>query len=158
MSLTSPALDPQNVDAWKQIVIVVSSHAPVIVVATEQHQMMFASLIGTGSVVIVRREGDFSPAVTEAVVQRLRRTARSTATQLLSVDGENFGELLRHEMNNPLTGILGNAQLLLEKRHRLPQPVVIQIETIADLAMRLRETVWRLSEMWESSREQQYTV
>jgi nitrogen-specific signal transduction histidine kinase len=30
-----------------------------------------------------------------------------------------FGEVLRHELNNPLTGTLGNAELLLvELRHR----------------------------------------
>jgi signal transduction histidine kinase len=60
-------------------------------------------------------------------------------------------------MNNPLTGILGNAELLLEKRHRLPPTAVTQIETIAQLAMRLRETVQRLSAMWESARDSQYT-
>ena len=30
----------------------------------------------------------------------------------------NFGELLRHELNNPLTGILGNAELLLVELQR----------------------------------------
>jgi signal transduction histidine kinase len=31
---------------------------------------------------------------------------------------ESFAELLRHELNNPLTGILGNAQLLLAEMRR----------------------------------------
>jgi len=31
---------------------------------------------------------------------------------------EDFGEVLRHELNNPLTGILGNAELLLVEVHR----------------------------------------
>lgn len=58
---------------------------------------------------------------------------------------EDFGELLRHEVNNPLTGILGNAELLLARRDHLPPGAVERLETIAELAVRLRETVRRLS-------------
>jgi signal transduction histidine kinase len=63
---------------------------------------------------------------------------------------EDFGEILRHEMNNPLTGILGNAELLLARREDLPVAAVRRLETIADLAMRLRETIRRLSSAWEA--------
>jgi len=53
----------------------------------------------------------------------------------------NFGELLRHELNNPLTGILGNAELLLVEMKRqqivLPEPARSRLETIAALAMRM---------------------
>ena len=37
-----------------------------------------------------------------------------------ALDGlaEDFGEVLRHELNNPLTGILGNAELLLSEIRR----------------------------------------
>jgi signal transduction histidine kinase len=69
-------------------------------------------------------------------------------------NGEAFGELLRHEMNNPLTGILGNAELLLAEVRRkndgrLPIGGQQRLETIAALAVRLRETVRRLSEQCE---------
>jgi signal transduction histidine kinase len=68
--------------------------------------------------------------------------------------GEEFGEVLRHELNNPLTGILGNAELLLAemRRHddgRLPPGGLQRLETIAALAVRLRETIRRLSQEWE---------
>ena len=69
----------------------------------------------------------------------------------------DFGEVLRHELNNPLTGTLGNAELLLvELRRRsieLPQQTVLRLETIATLAVRMRETVRRLSEDWETQPE-----
>jgi len=55
-----------------------------------------------------------------------------------------------HEVNNPLTGILGNAELLLARRNRLPAATVTRLETIAELAVRLRETVRRLSNAWEA--------
>ena len=60
------------------------------------------------------------------------------------LDGE-LGERLRHEVNNPLTGILGNAELLLARRGELPAAVVSRLETIANLAVRLRETIRRLT-------------
>ena len=66
----------------------------------------------------------------------------------------DFGELLRHELNNPLTGILGNAELLLVEMERQPQPAPdllrARLETIASLAVRMRETVRRLSEDWRA--------
>ena len=63
--------------------------------------------------------------------------------------------MLRHELNNPLAGILGNAELLLAEVRRkndgqLPHDGQHRLETIAALAVRLRETVRRLSQDWES--------
>src|SRR5271169_661856 len=74
---------------------------------------------------------------------------------LLAGTGDDFGEVLRHELNNPLTGILGNAELLLAEVHRkndgtLPHGGEHRLETIAALAVRLRETVRRLSQEWEA--------
>lgn len=62
--------------------------------------------------------------------------------------------MLRHELNNPLTGILGNAELLLseirrKRDDRLPQGAPQRLETIVALGVRLRETVRRLSQEWE---------
>jgi len=69
-------------------------------------------------------------------------------------EDRDFGEVLRHELNNPLTGILGNAELLLVEMRRnhvdLPPQVQARLETIAALAVRMRETVRRLSEEWET--------
>jgi signal transduction histidine kinase len=67
----------------------------------------------------------------------------------------DFAQLLRHELNNPLTGILGNAELLLAEIRRkddgrLPDGGVQRVETIAALAVRLREAVRRLSHHWEA--------
>jgi signal transduction histidine kinase len=63
--------------------------------------------------------------------------------------------VLRHELNNPLTGILGNAELLLAEVRRqsdgkMPSGGQHRLETIAALAVRLRETVRRLSQEWET--------
>jgi signal transduction histidine kinase len=74
------------------------------------------------------------------------------------VNRRGVGEVLRHALNNPLTGILGNAELLLAEIHRnddgqLPYGGRQRLETIAALAVRLRETVRRPSQEWESRRD-----
>ncbi|MFN2452742.1 MAG: histidine kinase dimerization/phospho-acceptor domain-containing protein [Pyrinomonadaceae bacterium] len=46
---------------------------------------------------------------------------------------------VRHEINNPLTGVLGQAQLLL--REVLPETARRRAETIEQLAARIRDTV-----------------
>jgi signal transduction histidine kinase len=75
---------------------------------------------------------------------------------LITEDREkDFAEVLRHELNNPLTGILGNAELLLAEIARrndeqLPSGGLKGVETIAALAMRMRETVRQLSQQWEA--------
>jgi signal transduction histidine kinase len=50
----------------------------------------------------------------------------------------DFGQPLRHELNNPLTGILGNAELR-RSNIELSQQTVLRLETIATLAVRMRD-------------------
>ena len=57
----------------------------------------------------------------------------------------DIGEIFRHEINNPLTGILGNAELVLAHPANLSAVETQRLQTVADLAVRLRETVCRLS-------------
>jgi len=63
---------------------------------------------------------------------------------------EDVAEIFRHEINNPLTGILGNAELLLSHGVRLPAADTQRLQTVVDLAVRLRETIRRLSGSWDS--------
>ena len=52
---------------------------------------------------------------------------------------------IRHEINNPLTGVLGQAQLLL--REDLSEKSRKRVQTIEDLALRLRDVVAQLREV-----------
>ena len=52
---------------------------------------------------------------------------------------------VRHEINNPLTGVLGQAQLLL--REELSPAARKRVETIEQLASRIRDTVAQLREV-----------
>ena len=52
---------------------------------------------------------------------------------------------IRHEINNPLTGVLGQAQLLL--REDLSERSRKRVQTIEDLAIRLRDIVAQLRDV-----------
>ena len=58
---------------------------------------------------------------------------------------------IRHEINNPLTGVLGQAQLLL--REDLTERSRKRVQTIEDLAIRLRDIVAQLREVQRPSSE-----
>ena len=58
---------------------------------------------------------------------------------------------IRHEINNPLTGVLGQAQLLL--REELSERSRKRVQTIEDLALRLRDVVAQLREVQSPGRD-----
>jgi signal transduction histidine kinase len=124
--------------------------APVVAVAAAGRQPELRFLIASGAVDFVARDGDFVRLTAMAIKRRVQLSdyAAAGAFPAEELSGD-FGEILRHEVNNPLTGILGNAELLLARRERLPQAAIERVETIAELAVRLRETVRRLSHAWE---------
>jgi signal transduction histidine kinase len=146
-----------------------ATYAPVVVIGDAEHQTELSGLVAAGSADYVVRTGGCLTVALGLVERRLRK-ARGDAQALpareeplegprkdapVELDSADFGEVLRHELNNPLTGILGNAELLLSEIQRksdgrLPQGAPQRLETIAALAVRLRESVRRLSTEWES--------
>jgi signal transduction histidine kinase len=60
---------------------------------------------------------------------------------------------VRHEMNNPLTGVLGQAQLLL--REDLSERARKRAETIEELAIRLRDIVAQLRQVQRPPKKSQ---
>ena len=58
---------------------------------------------------------------------------------------------IRHEINNPLTGVLGQAQLLL--REDLTDRARKRAETIEELAIRIRDIVAQLREVQKPGSE-----
>jgi signal transduction histidine kinase len=57
---------------------------------------------------------------------------------------------VRHEINNPLAGVLGQAQLLL--REELNEKARKRAETIEELAIRLRDVVAQLRQVQKTSK------
>jgi signal transduction histidine kinase len=144
------------------VVTLLAVYAPVVVIGTEERRGELSALIDAGTADYVKRDGECLPSALGCIQSRLRQAQREADSPRVHIEEseEDFGKLLRHELNNPLTGILGNAELLLAEVHRnkdgqLPHGGEQRLETIASLAVRLRETVRRLSQEWE---ERQHTV
>lgn len=126
--------------------------APVILLGAARRGAEVSRLVAQGDVDFVARIGDFVPLIASLIERRLRWAERSESAlgppwAGLPADG---ADILRHEINNPLTGILGNAELLLSHRDRLPAADTQRLQTVVDLAVRLRETTRRLSNAWDS--------
>jgi signal transduction histidine kinase len=132
-------------------------YAPVVVIGTAEQRAELAALIDAGAVDYVMRDGGCLTPALGLIRSRLRQAQRvaDSTHETFEEAAEDFGQVLRHELNNPLTGILGNAELLLAEVHRkndgtFPHGGEQRLETIAALAVRLRETVRRLSQEWEA--------
>ena len=140
------------------VVAPLAAHAPVVVIGPAEKRGELAGLIEAGAADFVERKTNALAEARELIQERLRQAPKeieSMANAPDENDEEDFGEVLRHELNNPLTGILGNAELLLaeirrKKDGKVPGGGEQRLETIATLAVRLRETVRRLSEEWEA--------
>ena len=161
---TAPAavfLDESAIDivdggeSVESAVALLTEIAPVVVAAAPEKQAGMAFLITSGAVDFVSHTGNFLPIVAGMLDRRVRMAERASGMVQFPKDefSGDFGEILRHEVNNPLTGILGNTELLLARRDRLPPAAVERLETIAELAVRLRETVRRLSNAWDEHHE-----
>ncbi len=154
--LDESAIDIANgSETLESAVALLTESAPVVVAAAPEKQTSLSFLIISGAVDFVARSGEFLPIVAGMLDRRARMSERATGTIRFPKDGlsGDFGEILRHEVNNPLTGILGNTELLLARRDGLPPAAVERLETIAELAVRLRETVRYLSNAWDENHE-----
>ncbi|HKS27626.1 MAG TPA: histidine kinase dimerization/phospho-acceptor domain-containing protein [Pyrinomonadaceae bacterium] len=82
-------------------------------------------------------------AADDASEKRLRALAAEQESKLVEI--AELVANVRHEINNPLTGVIGQAQLLL--REELSPTARRRVETIEQLAGRIRDTVARLREV-----------
>jgi signal transduction histidine kinase len=145
-----------NASRLDAVVTSLAIYAPVVVIGTAEKRVELAALIDAGVADYLKRDEGCLPSALELIRGRVRQAQRVSESihEPFEQAEEDFGEVLRHELNNPLTGILGNAELLLAEVHRkndgtLPRGGKQRLETIAALAVRLRETVRRLSQEWE---------
>lgn len=168
--LQQSSLRPANAEngfrpsALVDVVAALAGFAPVVILGNEELPESLTPLIAAGTADFIQA-GEAHLSAAAACVEKRLLSARRVAEEysrsggVVSADQlaeqKNFGELLRHELNNPLTGILGNAELLLAEVRRqngsqLSESGVKRVETIAALAVRMRETVRRLSQAFES--------
>src|ERR1700721_2687321 len=95
--------------------------APVILLASAERQGEILRMVAEGEVEFVARRGDFIPLAACLVERRLHWAQRSGmgGGSPRAEMPQAVGKFFRQQINNPLTGILGNAELLLSHRVRL---------------------------------------
>jgi signal transduction histidine kinase len=86
-------------------------------------------------------------------VRRVRAEARARAAERLCATLEREALLgrymleMRHGLNNALTSLLGNSDLLLNKPGELSENAREQIETIRNMTLRIHEVLQRFSSL-----------
>jgi len=86
-------------------------------------------------------------------VQRSRAEARARTAELACATLDRQATLgrymleMRHGLNNALTSVLGNSDLLLLEPGSLSAPARAQIETIRNMALRIHEVLQRFSSL-----------
>ena len=123
----------------------IAAFAPIVVLASPESQQDLVALVVSGAADVVTLSSGYA-ALAAAFVERRLSSPPAHSREFCSAWNadlpSDFAEMLRHEINNPLTGILGNAELLLSQlREKLPPSSVQRLETVVDLAVRLREKV-----------------
>ena len=105
---------------------------------------------------IGRREGwaELAAALAEQAVLRLQAVERQAGAERELREATRFAAIgrfiteRRHELGNALTGVLGNAELVLqESGEQLQQEVREQLETIHTMSLRIFEILQRLSSL-----------
>lgn len=121
-----------------------ATFAPVFVLAPVNSHVELSRLIALGNVEFIGKVGDYVPLVLALIERSLNaRSPCASTSAVYPQSSTTIGELFRHEINNPLTGILGNVELVLAHREHLSPVEVQRLQTVVDLAVRLRESIRR---------------
>ncbi len=78
---------------------------------------------------------------------RARRAEQAVAKLEPEAALGRYVKELRHGLNNALTSVLGNAELLLLDPARFPSDVMDQLETIHTMSLRMHEMLYRISSL-----------
>jgi signal transduction histidine kinase len=135
--------------------VLATSGRPVLLVG-EDRQSDRAALTTIPTVKVLPREASWLDTLvlvsTEALKwsQAMARASRAEyANRLLEREAALGRYLLemRHTMNDSLTSVLGNSELLLVESESLPPAARLQIETIRNMAVRMHEMLQRFSSL-----------
>jgi len=105
--------------------------------------------------VIPQRDGwlDSLLQVSKEVLRRMDAVSRARRAEQFAATSERFATLgrymldMRHSVNNALTSVLGNADLVLSEQEQFPAGSREQIEAIHSMSLRLKEIMLRFSSL-----------
>ncbi len=90
---------------------------------------------------------DIEEVVIQAIVATLKRFfGRANGVRAQRADAvEQTIVMLHHEINNPLTVVLGNAELILMKSDHLPAETIARLEKIVQAGLKIKNAVTNLN-------------
>lgn len=151
MAIVGPMPEP----TLKQVLNGLASHAPVICVSPEGNGLTDVRSINGRAVVLRHHDGwvDSLVLVGSEILKRVAALANlakaeqaAAANQRLATLGRYMLEM-RHSLNNALTSVLGNAELLLLEPGAFAADVRDKIDTIQTMALRIHEIIQRFSSL-----------
>lgn len=83
-------------------------------------------------------------------------TAADSKTPVIDIDRERrtvvaeMAVTVNHEINNPLTAILGNVQLMMLRSNELSDETIAKLQTIEQSAMRIRDVTQKMMNLKEA--------
>ena len=110
---------------------------PLQAVAIPPGERWLDTLVLVGSQILQRCEA----------LQYARRVAEAHASAEREATLGRYMLEMRHGVNNALTSVMGNAELLLMEAESLAPEVRLQVETIRNMSLRIHETMQRFSSL-----------
>jgi signal transduction histidine kinase len=131
------------------------SAAPAVCVANDTNPGRALQADYPRLLVIPQRDGwlDSLLQLSGEVLRRMEAVSRARRAEQMAITSERLATLgrymieMRHNVNNALTSVLGNADLLLADQRLLPAVFREQIETMHTMSLRLNEIMQRFSSL-----------
>ena len=131
------------------------SAAPAVYVTPEASAVRALDSEYPRLLVIPQRDGwlDYLVQVSREVLRRMEAVSRARRAEQIALSSQRLATLgrymieMRHNVNNALTSVLGNADLLLSGQDEFPGAIREQIETMHTMSLRLHEIMQRFSSL-----------
>ena len=128
---------------------------PVIVVAAEQADAAIAGASSARIMVLRQHEGwvDLLILLAGECLRRMEATERAEKAEEAAAEAAAHATLglymleMRHSLNNALTSVLGNAELMLLDPGKVPEEIREQLATIRSMSLRMNEILARFSSL-----------
>lgn len=131
------------------------ANAPVILVAADANEAMQAAQRSSRCILLRQHEGwvDLLILLASECLRRIEMTERAEQAEHRAEELAAEATLgrymldMRHSLNNALTSVLGNAELLLMEPGNFSEEVREQLTTIKSMSLRMNEIVARFSSL-----------
>jgi signal transduction histidine kinase len=156
MTFDLAIVGPGSRDGQRSALRALDATGSPVILATDEAHAISALRRDFSRAVAVHRHGGWTDTVVLLAVEILRRVEavnraeRAEQVSALMKCHATLGQYvidMRHTLNNALTSVLGNAELLLLEPGAFSAGVISQIDTIRNMALRMHEVLQRFSSL-----------